>query len=185
MAIKKDTKQTIIDKAKKIFAQKGYESASMADIAESAGVEKASLYYFFRNKEELFAAITEQNWNELAKKLRNDAALSPESITKETFAEYIVHIIKKNLKAGLAVLDFNVCSAASPHCFAKATAHQLYMKKRMREFFKKIGISDIDTAESVIVSGIQGYIIQSQMHKPMVSPERFGRYLTDVILNKK
>jgi AcrR family transcriptional regulator len=56
---KKDqtTEQKILDAAKKVFVQKGMSGARMQDIADEAGINKAMLHYYFRNKEKLFEVI--------------------------------------------------------------------------------------------------------------------------------
>ncbi|GAB4449819.1 MAG: TetR/AcrR family transcriptional regulator [Bacteroidales bacterium] len=50
----------ILDAAKKIFIEKGFDGASMQDIATEAGINKALLHYYFRKKEYLFQAIFKQ-----------------------------------------------------------------------------------------------------------------------------
>lgn len=53
-------KQEIIDVAMKVFNQKGYEAATMKDIAEAAGVVPGLCYHYFRNKQELYQAAVSQ-----------------------------------------------------------------------------------------------------------------------------
>ncbi|MFA6376110.1 MAG: TetR/AcrR family transcriptional regulator, partial [Candidatus Paceibacterota bacterium] len=55
-----ERKLEIIGAAKKRFAKDGYSPTSMDDIARDVGITKASLYYFFKGKEEIFAAIVEE-----------------------------------------------------------------------------------------------------------------------------
>lgn len=50
--------QTILDAAKTLFGEKGYESTSVRDIAELSGTNAASISYYFGSKEELFKMIT-------------------------------------------------------------------------------------------------------------------------------
>jgi AcrR family transcriptional regulator len=47
----------IVDGARKMFLTRGFDAASMADIAKAAGVSKGTLYVYFKDKDELFAAI--------------------------------------------------------------------------------------------------------------------------------
>ena len=56
---KKDTttEEIILAAAKKVFVQKGMAGARMQDIADEAGINKALLHYYFRNKEKLFEVI--------------------------------------------------------------------------------------------------------------------------------
>lgn len=49
----------ILDAAKTIFSHYGYKRASLEDIASEAGVSRTGIYHHFRNKEEIFKAITE------------------------------------------------------------------------------------------------------------------------------
>jgi AcrR family transcriptional regulator len=48
-------KHQILEGAARVFAQDGYEGASMSRIAAEAGVSKGTLYYYFPGKAELFA----------------------------------------------------------------------------------------------------------------------------------
>jgi len=53
-------RQQIVDGARKIFLAQGFDAASMNDIARTAGVSKGTLYVYFENKEQLFAAIVQE-----------------------------------------------------------------------------------------------------------------------------
>ncbi len=44
----------ILEGARKVFLEKGFDAASMNDIARVAGVSKGTLYVYFENKERLF-----------------------------------------------------------------------------------------------------------------------------------
>ncbi|WP_394919761.1 TetR/AcrR family transcriptional regulator [uncultured Robinsoniella sp.] len=53
-------KQEIIDVAMKVFAEKGYEAATMKDIAKEADVVAGLCYHYFQNKQELYnIAVTQ------------------------------------------------------------------------------------------------------------------------------
>ena len=52
-----DVESRIIEAAKQVFIRKGFESATMGDIASEAGIGRTSLNYYFRTKEMLFEAI--------------------------------------------------------------------------------------------------------------------------------
>jgi TetR/AcrR family transcriptional regulator len=56
---KKDlsTEEKILASAKQVFMEKGLDGARMQDIADKAGINKAMLHYYFRNKEKLFEVI--------------------------------------------------------------------------------------------------------------------------------
>lgn len=50
-------KAFLIEVAEKIFIEKGYESATMDDIAGAAGFAKGTLYHYFANKAELLQVL--------------------------------------------------------------------------------------------------------------------------------
>lgn len=47
----------ILEGARKVFLAKGFDGASMNDIAKAAGVSKGTLYVYFENKERLFVDL--------------------------------------------------------------------------------------------------------------------------------
>lgn len=51
------TESLILEAAKKVFIRKGYDGSRMQEIADEAGINKALLHYYFRNKDNLFDAI--------------------------------------------------------------------------------------------------------------------------------
>jgi AcrR family transcriptional regulator len=55
-----DKRRQIVDGARAVFLAQGFDAASMNDIARAAGVSKGTLYVYFKNKEELFEAIVQQ-----------------------------------------------------------------------------------------------------------------------------
>ena len=49
-----DRPQELLDAAFRVFAQQGYRAARLEQVAEAAGVTKGTIYYYYRNKEDLF-----------------------------------------------------------------------------------------------------------------------------------
>lgn len=54
-----NTEQRILEAAKTVFMQYGVYGARMQEIANTAGINKALLHYYFRSKEKLFDAVFE------------------------------------------------------------------------------------------------------------------------------
>ena len=52
----------LLESAIKLFASKGYDGASIREIVRDAGVTRPVLYYYFKNKEDLFCCIIEQQF---------------------------------------------------------------------------------------------------------------------------
>jgi len=64
------TKEEIIRKSAKLFAQRGFFGVSMQDIADKLGITKAALYYHFPSKESLYQSVLNQTFTDLWKNLR-------------------------------------------------------------------------------------------------------------------
>lgn len=64
-----DVKEKIVNAALMTFSKYGYDRTRMDDVAEAAKVSKGRLYLYFKNKEELFYAISERNIAELKQQL--------------------------------------------------------------------------------------------------------------------
>lgn len=60
MKNEKETKANLLASAKKEFMEKGYTQASLRNICKNAGVTTGALYFFFRDKEALFASLVEE-----------------------------------------------------------------------------------------------------------------------------
>ena len=63
------TEEKILAAAKKVFVRKGMAGARMQDIADEAGINKALLHYYFKNKEKLFEVIFVEAGNRLFPKI--------------------------------------------------------------------------------------------------------------------
>jgi AcrR family transcriptional regulator len=55
---KERRKQQILVAAKRVFSEKGFNKATMEDIAQEAELSPGTLYLYFKNKEELYASLS-------------------------------------------------------------------------------------------------------------------------------
>lgn len=55
---KERRRQQIIVAAKRVFSEKGFNKATMEDIAKEAELSPGTLYLYFKNKEELYASLS-------------------------------------------------------------------------------------------------------------------------------
>src|SRR5690606_37746658 len=51
--------QAILEAASNLFIKRGYEGTTMQDIAQELEISRSALYYYFKNKEEILASLTE------------------------------------------------------------------------------------------------------------------------------
>jgi len=87
----KSTEEKIYEAARKVFILKGMEGARMQEIADEAGMNKALLHYYFRNKENLFKAVFKDIFTKFFAKLK-DTLLSS-ATTREKLTVFIDNYI--------------------------------------------------------------------------------------------
>ena len=75
-------KDVIVSKAATLFREKGYKAASMRDLAESVGVEAASLYNHIKSKSELLHELVFSVANKFVMKLDEIESESISSLQK-------------------------------------------------------------------------------------------------------
>ena len=68
----------ILDHATEVFADKGYEGASMRDLSEQSGKSLAGLYYYFDSKEKLLYLIQKHTFSTIVGRLRERLGASPD-----------------------------------------------------------------------------------------------------------
>jgi AcrR family transcriptional regulator len=83
-------RRQILDGARKVFMNLGFDGASMNEIARSAGVSKGTLYVYFTDKSRLFEAMVEEEALEKSKIAYNlDPARDVETTLREFGRNYI------------------------------------------------------------------------------------------------
>ncbi len=87
-------KEIIIEKAARLFREKGFGAASMRDLAEVVGVEAASLYNHIQSKAEILQAICFKAANEFISHLESVEASSESTLKKmETIIRFHIHMM--------------------------------------------------------------------------------------------
>ncbi len=132
------TKRRIFNTAVQIFAEKGYDNASIEEITAIAGVAKGSLYYHFEKKEDIFDMLLEEG----LKLLKNNIEIKTKECT--TALEKIKAIILVQIKVTVKYEAFlNVV-------FSQIWGEEVKNQKCKRAVFDYIKI-----IEEVIEEGIK------------------------------
>jgi TetR/AcrR family transcriptional regulator len=84
--IRQANQSAILRAAERVFARTGFEGATMADIAEEAGLPKANLHYYFGNKRELYRAVLDAVLHDWLAPLD---AITPEADPAQALGSYI------------------------------------------------------------------------------------------------
>lgn len=149
------------------IALKGYSNITMQDIADSAGVSKGVIHYYFHNKEELFLSVFERLIKDLDSHLgkKVDQAKTPPEKVRAIITA-VFEKTRENKKFQVVLLDFWANSTKLPR-LQEATANQYaryrHMAKKIiaegveKEYFKPC---DPSRVASALIGLIEGLTIQ-------------------------
>jgi AcrR family transcriptional regulator len=86
-------RRQIIEGARKVFLDLGFDGASMGEIARAAGVSKGTLYVYFADKNRLFEAIVEEESLEQGKLAFNFDPERDVTTTLMEFGQAYIHVL--------------------------------------------------------------------------------------------
>jgi AcrR family transcriptional regulator len=98
----------IVEAAARVFHEKGYESTSIQDIADSVGILKGSLYYYITSKEDLLYEIIRSVHEDALKNLDRITALDGTALQKirAFVVVHFTHNAENLVKMGVFFKDF-------------------------------------------------------------------------------
>jgi AcrR family transcriptional regulator len=111
---RKQRKELILNGALEVFKRSGIEGATIDEIAIQSGFGKATLYYYFKSKEEVFSAILTNGWEKLWLDLEPTIAKSYDS-PREMFLNLLLKI-SDNVKSRPGLFEF-LFNAPKKHVF--------------------------------------------------------------------
>ncbi len=185
----------ILDFATEVFADKGYDGASMRDLSRLSGISLAGLYYYFKSKENLLYFIQQHTFATIVERLRERLASSsdPEtririfidnhveySVAKQKAMKVLSHeddVLKNSYGVELAAIKreyYRICVGLVDD-FAKAN--------RLKSVGPNAGSQGINTRTAVMgLFGMMNWLYT--WYKPRVDPEAkvLAREISDIFL---
>ncbi len=90
-------REDVLRKAAAVFAEKGFASANLQDIADAVGLSRPALYYYFKNKDEVLAALVEEATTypvSVLEKYRRDKDLTATERLRKAMSELILWVLQ-------------------------------------------------------------------------------------------
>lgn len=87
----------ILNGAERLFAERGYEGATMADIASAAGLSAGTPAYYYASKEELYRAVLGRAFAEMADLIRSRKLGQGDAVAAitATVHDYIAYLVER------------------------------------------------------------------------------------------
>jgi TetR/AcrR family fatty acid metabolism transcriptional regulator len=100
-----EKKRKILNSAIKIFGDKGFQNATIAEIAKEAGIGDATIYEYFKNKEDILLAIPVEITKELIPQIHDHMMGIKGALNKlRKFIWWWLNYVEKNPGYGSIVL---------------------------------------------------------------------------------
>jgi AcrR family transcriptional regulator len=102
-------RQQLIDAALHQFAEKGFDGASIRDIAHAAGVTEALVYHYFRNKEHLFEEMLKaRSFAPVLRRVLDEAGdeASPAQVLHRVLQEFLDMMYDNASMARMFIIEF-------------------------------------------------------------------------------
>lgn len=104
---KEQRRNDITDAAERIFFSKGFEHATMEDIAEEAELGKGTLYSYFNSKEEVYLSIVNRAQRLLCRKFEEAMAAQVTGLAKvRAIGEVFIHFFAEETDYAIALNFF-------------------------------------------------------------------------------
>lgn len=138
------TRQRVLDEARRLFTERGYDATTNRAIAQASGVTQSALYHYFDSKAHLYAAVYEETYDRVFDAL--DAAIADQPTMIEQFAAALVASAEVNVNdPALPAFDRGVTGEALRHPELNELLRPL--RRRNQQFFHKMVAAAVERGE--------------------------------------
>lgn len=170
----KNTEDLILDAARTVFIEKGFDGARMQEIADTAGINKALLHYYYRSKDQLFEAVFRESFNKFSPRIFEIMGSQIEITEKiKLFISNYIDLILENPHIPAFVLhelNRNPERISDLLPFTEQTINKLLLK--LSAEIKTAGY--IEIAPEQLMINIIALCIFPIIGRPIVKPILFG-----------
>ncbi len=188
MWVRGKTRARLTKAARKVFSRKGYHTATMDDIARTAGIAKGTIYQYIRHKDDLVAMLAEEEMNSILAQLQEISASQPTATLRlRSGVSVLLEQVLEYQKTGLAVMMRDIYGVKG-----KVREKVYEQKQKILLFFSEVfdeGIRqgefrkiDADMASFIIFS-LVGALVHKEMRFNIENPQTFVRDFMDILEN--
>ena len=186
------TRETLLISAVKVFNNKGFVNATLADIAKESGVTRGAIYHHFGNKDDFIDAIIQTNKNKMDQVVQkvidsdNDIFSSIKEIFNTLFQKlesdelyrYGEELFLKMQLSG-DVKNQSKLKEASDEGFTKLV--DAFDQAKEKGFISKN--SDTKRYATMIASAYLGIIVSWLLHPEIISLRKDGMSLLNLLID--
>jgi len=189
-----DTRAAILTAARRLFAERGFEGASMREVAETARVNNAMIYYHFKDKDDLYRAVIFDSVAGL-NSIWDEPIFRSSAPVKEKIRLFIEKFIRYEQKSEdirrIMAMEFAKSGKISCICEEFFAENQVRLVELLKDGIKNGELKKIDPVMGV--AALIGIIVHNFIMLPMaehmkgkkvsLSPEKFGAFVSELFFS--
>jgi AcrR family transcriptional regulator len=160
----------ILDAAAHIAGERGYEGTSINAVSERSGLPASSIYWHFKNKDELIAAVIDRSYSDWIEALRRladqDTTLSPVEMYSSGMRQSAEQLIQfpDFLRLGLMLtLERRPSEPTARQRFQATRVETLARLRRyLGRVFESLGEAEIEQLSVLTLAGSDGLFIAAE-----------------------
>jgi AcrR family transcriptional regulator len=123
-------RERLLESAARAFATRGYEKASIEEIAADAGLTKGAVYWNFESKEDLFFALLDEHIDQGARRLMELTMVAPADVeTAPAVSSGLSSIIDEQRQFVLLLHEYWSLAARDPGLGKRYAARQASLRE--------------------------------------------------------
>jgi AcrR family transcriptional regulator len=127
----------LLDAAATVFAERGYERASLDEVASRAGLSKGTIYWHFASKEELFLALLDERIDRPARALMDITASAPrEQPTAGAVDAALGQLVRDQPEFVQLLLEYWAAAVRDPKLGERYVERQQALRKTLAEVLR-------------------------------------------------
>lgn len=185
-----DTRAAILAAARRVFAQKGINGTSVREVAEAAIVNNAMIYYYFKDKEDLYRAVLSDSFSSLTS-IWNDKVFKGTASVTLKIQKYVEGYIRfqqvnEDLRRIMAMEFAGSGGNITWICEKFFSDNYDKLATILKEGIKNGELKKIDP--SMAIASLLGIIVHNFIMAPLaqhvhgkhvdLSPKKFGAFVT-------
>jgi AcrR family transcriptional regulator len=177
----------IVQAAAQMFREKGYHGASMQDIADAVGLQKASLYHHVSGKQEILAAILDEALDRLIADLQGvaDSKDAADVKLRKAMHVYLRRLTENADLAGVLLLEHRSLEPPMRERHIERRDRFEGLWRKILDEGRQAGIfqPEDETATVFAILGVQNWLITWYRPEGARSADEFADFFADLFLD--
>ena len=172
----KPTAERILDAAEDLFAEKGYSSTSLGEVAEEVGIRSPSLYNHFENKQALYGAVMDRLLELFSKPLTE--LKQEDNLTSERIYQWLGNVVRMHHQhPNLARLLQHAALSDGPRAndLIKRLFSHMFDMNMGEDILPGLGNAELQPWAVVALNNmIMSYITMAPMYRELLGEDPFA-----------